>query len=183
MNFSKTPAREFLFFWYIIRCMNYLLITILTSALLLPGVIMALIPGLPGLLYMLTVALIFGAFDHFEHLTLGNLGVLALIMTLAMIADLSSGLIGARWGGASKKSLVYGFLGMLVGTVVIPIPVIGSFAGLFIGILAAEWYRTADIKKAEKAALGGFAGSLVGMAVNVTAAIAFIVSFVLFALN
>lgn len=163
--------------------MSHLLIIILTSVLLLPGVIMALIPGLPGLLYMLTVALIFGVFDHFEHLTLSNLGILALIMVLAMIADLSSGLIGARWGGASKKSLLYGFLGILVGTVAIPVPVVGSLAGLFIGILAAEWYRTADIKKAEKAALGGFAGSLIGMAVNVTAAITFVVVFLIFAFS
>ncbi|MBP6858361.1 MAG: DUF456 domain-containing protein [Candidatus Pacebacteria bacterium] len=163
--------------------MTYLIFTIVTAVLLLPGVLMALIPGLPGLLYMLTVALIFGAFDHFEHLTLGNLGILALVMTLAMLADLSSGLIGARWGGASTKSLLYGFLGLLVGTVVIPIPVVGSLAGLFLGILVAEWYRTADIKKAEKAAIGGFAGSLVGMAVNVTAAITFVVLFLIFALG
>lgn len=163
--------------------MTYLILTIVTAVLLLPGVVMALIPGLPGLLYMLTVALIFGVFDHFEHLTLANLGILALIMALAMIADLSSGLIGARWGGASTKSLLYGFLGLLIGTVAIPVPVVGSLAGLFIGILAAEWYRTADFKKAEKAAIGGFAGSLVGMAVNVTAAVAFVVSFIIFALN
>ncbi|MEN9913288.1 MAG: hypothetical protein RLY66_696 [Candidatus Parcubacteria bacterium] len=163
--------------------MTYLILVIISASLLLPGAIMALIPGLPGLLYMLTVALIFGIFDHFEHLTLGNLGILAILMAMSMIIEMSSGLIGARWGGASKKSLLYGFLGMLIGTVAIPVPIIGSLAGLFTGILVAEWYRTSDIKKAEKAALGGFAGSLIGMAVNVTAAITFVVLFVIFALN
>jgi len=163
--------------------MSYTILVIITAALLIPGIVMSLIPGLPGLLYMLTIALIFGVIDDFIHLTLTNLAVLALLMIVAMIIDLSSGLLGARWGGASIKSLWYGFLGLVVGTIAIPIPVVGSLAGLFLGILIAEWYRTRDMKKAQKAALGGFAGSLVGMAINVTAALAFIISFVVFALN
>lgn len=163
--------------------MNHLTITIISTVLLIPGMVMSLIPGLPGLLYMLTIALIYGILDHFTHLTLGNLGILATLMVISMIIELSSGLIGARWGGASRKSLLYGFVGMIVGTVAIPVPIVGSLAGLFIGILVAEWYRTADMKKAQKAATGGFIGSIVGMAVNVTAALAFIISFVIFALN
>jgi uncharacterized protein YqgC (DUF456 family) len=162
--------------------MDYsVLIFIVTIILLVPGIIMAIVPGLPGLLFMLLIATIYGLFDHFTHLTLGNLGILALITAVAMLVDLFSGIIGAKWGGAHWSSIWYGLLGLVVGSIVIPIPIIGSLAGLFLGVLGAEWYRTSSIKKANKAAMGSFAGSIVGMVSNGVAALTFVILFGIFA--
>jgi hypothetical protein len=63
---------------------------IFSIVLLIPGIVMALVPGLPGLLYMLVIALVFGFIDQFTHLTLGNLGILAAITAVAMLLDLFS---------------------------------------------------------------------------------------------
>jgi uncharacterized protein len=115
--------------------MSQFLPIIFAFILLIPGFFMTFIPGLPGLLYILTISLIYGIYDGFIHLTLGNLAVLATIVVISMIADLSSGLLGARWGGASKKSILWGILGMILGFVIIPIPFIGGMIGLFMGIL------------------------------------------------
>lgn len=142
---------------------------------------MAIVPGLPGLLYMLIVALIFGLIDHFTHMTLGNFGILALITAVAMLLDLFSGIIGAKWGGAHWTSIIYGLAGLIIGSLVIPIPIVGSLAGMFLGVLFSEWYWTANIKKANKAAVGSFAGSIVGMIGNGVAAIAFLTLFLIFA--
>lgn len=151
------------------------------ALLLIPGFIMALVPGLPGLLYMLVIATVFGFIDNFTHLTLGNLGILAIITTVAMLMDFFSGIVGAKWGGAHWSSIIYGMVGLVAGSILIPVPIVGSLAGLFLGVLFSEWYRTASIKKANKAAVGSFAGSLVGMAGNITAAVAFVTLFIIFA--
>lgn len=156
---------------------TYLIIAIV---LLIPGLVMAIVPGLPGLLYMLTIATVFGFVDGFTHLTLGNLGILAAITAVAMLLDLFSGIIGAKWGGARWSSVIYGMIGLIIGSLVIPVPIVGSLAGLFLGVLFAEWYHTANFKKANKAAIGSFAGSMVGMAGNAVAAVAFVTFFIIF---
>lgn len=158
-----------------------MLVFILAILLLVPGLIMAIVPGLPGLLYMLVIALVFGLIDQFTHMTLGNFGILALITAVAMLLDLFSGIIGAKWGGAHWTSIIYGLAGLIIGSVVIPVPIVGSLAGMFLGVLFSEWYRTANIKKAHKAAVGSFAGSLVGMVGNGVAAVAFLTLFIVFA--
>lgn len=161
--------------------MSYDILVVVFSLVLIPGLIMAIVPGLPGLLYMLVIALIFGFIDQFTHLTLGNFGILAAITAVAMLLDLFSGIIGAKWGGAHWTSIVYGLAGLIVGSLVIPVPIVGSLAGMFLGVLFSEWYRTANIKKANKAAVGSFAGSLVGMVGNSVAAVAFLTLFIVFA--
>lgn len=142
---------------------------------------MAIAPGLPGLLYMLVVAIIFVLFDHFTHLTVANLGILIIVTATGMFLDLFSGIVGAKWGGAHWSSLGYGLLGLIIGSLTIPVPIVGSLVGLFLGILGAEWYRTSSITKAHKAALGSFAGSIAGMIGNGIAAVAFLVLFIVFA--
>ncbi len=163
--------------------MSHTVITIVFALLLIPGLIMAIVPGLPGLLFMLMVTLVFGLIDHFTHLTLGNLGILAAVAAVGMLLDLFSGIAGAKWGGAHWSSLLYGLGGLIIGTIAIPVPIIGSVAGLFLGILFAELYKTSNMKKARRAALGGVAGSVVGMAGNVVAGVALLALFVVFAWN
>lgn len=161
--------------------MPYFLLVSLFTILMLPGIMMAVMPGLPGLLYMLFVAFVFGIFDHFVHITDVNLAFLALVVMIGMLIDIFSGLAGAKIGGAHWSSLVAGALGLLVGTFVIPIPILGSFVGFFFAILCAEWYRTHDMVRAHRAATGGLLGALAGTVGNVVAASVFIALFIIFA--
>ena len=161
--------------------MSHILILIITTLLLIPGLMLVVIPGIPGLLYMLAVTLIYGFIDHFTHLTLGNFGIIALIVGIAMAFETSAGIIGAKWGGAHWTSLFYGVLGLIIGTILIPIPLVGGIIGLFFGILGAEYCRTSDMKKAGKAAMWGMGGSLVSIVANEVAAVAVITLFTIFA--
>ena len=156
---------------------------IIAIVVLVPGMVMALVPALPGMLYMFIIALVYAFIDGFVHVTGTDIAILGGVTAVAMLIDLSSGIIGAKWGGAHWSSLIYGVLGLVMGGLFIPIPFIGSLVGLFIGILGAEWYRTAHIKKAGKAAFGSFAGSLVGMVSNGVFALAFLTLFIIFAWN
>ncbi len=163
--------------------MNYELIVILFTLLLLPGIIAAFIPGVPGLLYMLFVAAVFGFATTFSLLTVNNLLILGIIVIAAILFDIGAGIIGARYGGANMLSLLGGFFGLIVGTFIIPLPIFGSVLGFFLGIYITELSQHHKSKKAWKAAIGGVLGTLTGVAGNIVMAVVFIITFVIFALN
>ena len=160
-------------------------ITILISSalLLLPGIILSVIPNIPGLFYMLLIAICFGFYDHFVHLTSMDIVVLASLVIVAMAADMISGIAGAKWGGATWQSLIWGLVGLVLGSFLIPVPIVGSLIGMFLGILGSEWYRTKDLKKAHKAAVGSFAGTVAGTIIKGIAAVVFLILFIIFAIN
>jgi hypothetical protein len=143
-----------------------------------PGMFMTLIPMVPALPYMFLVAGAFGFLDGFERLTTQNLWVLAGILIVSILVDYFSGIIGAKYGGASRRGMLFGFLGLILGFMIFP--PFGGFIGLFTGILIAEFI----IKKSEigalRAATGSLIGTLSGIFINTLLAITFFVLFVIF---
>ncbi len=163
--------------------MNHEIILALFAFLLLPGVALSIFPGMPGLLYMFFVTVIYGFVDSFTHLTTNNLIALGIILVVSVVVDIVAGLIGAKHGGANKKSLLIGLAGMIVGTFIIPIPIIGSFIGFFLGIFIGEHIQKRSNKRAIKAATAGVVGAMAGSIINVIISIAFVVTFIFLALN
>jgi uncharacterized protein YqgC (DUF456 family) len=131
---------------------------------------------MPGLVYMLVVAILFGAVDKLEHLTLIEFIPLLMIVLASTLVDYLSGILGARWSGASKTAVVYGFIASIIG--ILLLPPFGGVVGLFFGVLVAELSRKRDQNEAIKAATGSVLGTLAGMGVNFLLAIAFILAFV-----
>lgn len=163
--------------------MSYAIILTISSLLLVPGILASLIPGIPNLLYMLLVTLVFGFYDNFVHITGSNIITLIIVAVVAMLIDFISGIIGAKWGGASWKSIIYGLAGLVVGSMFIPVPIFGSVIGMFLGVLFYEYYRTRSVRVANRAAVGSFLGFLAGTSVRVGASILFLILFVVFAAN
>ena len=162
--------------------MTNTVLVIVAIVLLLPGIAMAVLP-IPGLLYMFVIALIYGLMDHFLHLSGPEVGILATIAGITLLVDFFSGIIGAKWGGAHWSSIVWGLVGLIIGSAVIPIPIVGSVAGMFLGVLTSEFYRTRDARQAQKAATGSFFGWLFGTGFKVVAALVFLGLFIWFVLN
>ena len=160
--------------------MTHLVLVVIFGFLLLPGLVMAFIPMLPAFWYLLAVSAIFGIADGFTHLTLQNLGILAVVLLLSVVVDWSAGILGAKFGGAAWRSLLWGMTGGLIGFLLFP--PIGVFPGLFTGVFAGEIARRKDGAAALRAATGALIGSLAGVAVNTTFAVAFIILFLAFAL-
>jgi uncharacterized protein len=150
--------------------------------LLALGVPMAFVPMLPALSYMFVVALAFAFVTHFATISIeGILGLLGVTL-VSVVIDHTSGLLGAKYGGAHGKSLMWGMLGAIIGTFVFPI--FGSFIGLFLGVLVAELHykkRLTPDGAALKAASGAVMGSIAGVAVNIAIAVVFLASFALVA--
>jgi uncharacterized protein len=114
----------------------------------------------------------------FTTLSAGNILVLFFIMTVSLLVDLLSGIIGAKYGGAGRKSLVYGFVGMLLGTFIMP--PFGSLLGLFCGVVLSEILAFKDHHKAIRAATGAVLGVVFGIMVNFALAFIFIGTFASF---
>jgi uncharacterized protein len=150
----------------------------LSIVLLVPGVFMALVPMLPALSYMFVVALVFAIYNSFSTLEVKELLILLGITFVSIVVDHTSGLLGAKYGGAHTKSLLWGIVGSIIGTFIAP--AVGTFIGLFLGVLVAEFYYRKSGDKAIKAAGSALLGSLVGVVANVILAIAFIATFVIF---
>ena len=159
--------------------MAYAFMLIIATLLMIPGIIMAATP-FPGLFYMFVIALLAAMLDHFQHISAHDIGVLAIIAIVTLVIDALSGLIGSKIGGAHWSSVFWGLVGFLLGAFLIPIPLFGNVAGMFIGVLASELFRTRDIRRAKKAALGSFWGWATGTGFKLIASVVFIVLFVIF---
>lgn len=157
-----------------------IMILIIFIALLLPGLAGAFLP-FPGVAYMFTITLIFGLINHFQFLTWQNVIILAVILALSTLVDIFSGVIGAKYGGADKKSIYAGMLGMLAGTFLLP--PFGGLIGIFVAVLIWEMTVHPNHRKAIKAAGASLLGSVAGIVINLFISILFIVLFVIFALK
>lgn len=151
--------------------------TVVFLALLLPGFVFAVVPVLPSVPYMFIVSIVFNL--TVRHFDLREIIVLGVIAIFSVALDFFSGLLGARWGGASGRSLLIGTIGMAIGTIILPL--FGGLLGLFIGILVSEILYSST-KNALKAASSSVAGSLIGMAGNLVLCVIFVISFLVFAI-
>ena len=150
-------------------------IDIVFLILLFLGIFITAVPTLPGMAYMFFVVLIYGVVDKFETMQPEHLLIFGGFVLASMIIDYASGLIGAKFGGANKKSLLTGIIGLLVGLVVFP--PFGLFIGLFLGVCIGEIIQGKH-RNALKAASYAFLGTLTGMLLSVVLALAFFITFV-----
>jgi len=155
-----------------------IIIKIIFSLLILPGIFLVVIPVMPAISYMLLVTLVFGLVDHFRDLSVNNFLILVAIWAVSILVDHLSGILGAKYGGASKKGMIYGFIGLIIGIIVFP--PFGGFLGVFAGVLVAELLNNRSQGEAVTAAAGSLFGSILGVAVNTILAVIFFILFVAF---
>src|SRR3990172_4351405 len=155
-----------------------LVAAIITSIILAPMVFLVFIPALPVIPFMFILALLYGFIDKFTRLGINEFLILGSFVVVSIIVDYSAGILGAKYGGAGRDSLIFGFLGAVVGTFLIP--PFGGLIGLFAGVLLAELVSFRDHKKAFKAASYSVIGSLTGILINFILAITFYILFLVF---
>jgi len=99
------------------------------------GAALALI-GLPGT-WLTLLAGVLVQFFRPETFSWWTLGVGGLLVIGAEIAEFSAGAIGAKKAGGSKRAIwmavAGGLVGGILGTFLIPIPIVGTIAGAAIG--------------------------------------------------
>ncbi len=142
----------------------------------LAGVIIPLLPG--SLLIWLTVVVYavaerlngFAAIDGFTF------ALITLIAVVTGTSDLWLPLLGARATGSAPRSLIFGVLGGIIGTFIVPL--LGSIIGYVAGILISEYQRYGDWNKALRAGWGGLAGWGIATAIQLGGGILILIIFV-----
>lgn len=160
--------------------MSDIIILVMAALLIAPGILMAFIPMLPALSYMFVIALVYAIYGGFTIVTGTEIAVLLAIVVVSIVIDHSAGILGAKYGGAHTKSLLWGMLCAVIGTFILPS--FGTFIGLFVGVLGAELYYKKSHDQALKAAGSALLGTAVGVIVNVALAATFTGLFLYFAL-
>ncbi|MDT8306428.1 MAG: DUF456 domain-containing protein [Anaerolineae bacterium] len=164
--------------------MNLLLQTIsfaLAIVFILVGMVGIVLPILPGtLLIWLTVlffyiaerALGYAAIDPF------SLGAITAIALVAGTSELWLPLLGARRSGSSRRAMVAGLIGAVVGTFLLPIPLVGTIVGYALGVLMGEYQKHGQWDRAVRASAGGLAGWGVATALQLGAGLLILILFV-----
>ena len=151
-------------------------------ALMVVGVIGAVIPGLPGTSLIVIAIVIWGAVHGFASLAL-PLAVSIGVLLLSIGIDLLATYWGAKQAGASQWGQIGAVVGFFVGVLgLLPaLPVGGPFLGLLLGPLlgaiVGEYLYRKDLKLAVRAGVGIVVGSLVGNLIQMMLAIGVVIVF------
>jgi len=128
----------------------------LAIVFILIGIIGAFVPVLPGSLLVWFTILIYAIVEGWDAITPLVFIIITVIAAITGSANIWLSLLGAKTGGASGQSLVFGIIGSLIGLVVFSL--IGSIIGYALGIILGEYRKHKDWNLALKASFGGLAG-------------------------
>lgn len=158
------------------------LLLIVATVLMLITVALSLIPIMPGPLLTWVVALAYGLLSGWERFTPAAAWFSTAIMLIAMTNDFWLPLFGVKGGGMSGQAALGSFVGGVIGTFAIPIPLIGSLIGAVAGAALVEFWRqrtTASAVQAGKVSLQLFVvGNLIKIGACVAIFIVYAVSLV-----
>lgn len=115
------------------------------------GIVASFIPVVPGTVLVWAIATIFAVLDGFAHITVPAVVVMTLIMIASITHDVWLPLIGIKSSGLSCLGAVGLTVGGLLGTFIIPVPLVGSLLGAVAGALLVEFFRLRHLRSAIKA--------------------------------
>lgn len=126
------------------------LVTIAVIAMI-AVMIISIVPFVPGPLLMWGVALAYGLLNSFENLHILAFALITILMILGSTTGFWMPVLGMRAQGGSMWGTMGTIIGALVGTFLIPIPIIGTMIGAVLGALAFEFFHIGDARQAIKA--------------------------------
>jgi len=129
---------------------------------LLLGVVGVMVPIVPGIFLMWLTITFFGLASGFEPVTVPWYVVITFWCLVTGTADIWLTLLGSKSLGASKRSILYGIVGALIGILLGQLLIVGQIPGALLGygagVLYGEYRKHGNWRQAFKASLGGLAG-------------------------
>jgi uncharacterized protein YqgC (DUF456 family) len=141
-----------------------LLLWVLAIALVIIGMIGALIPILPGTVLVFGGLVLAAWADGFTRVGLPTLIVLALITVLVYVIDFVAGIYGVEKSGASRRAVFGAALGTVVG-MFFGLP--GLLLGPFLGAVLGEYTVRRHLEGAGRAGAGAWLGLVLGTAAKI----------------
>jgi uncharacterized protein YqgC (DUF456 family) len=140
----------------------------LLIAMMLVGVIGAVVPAIPGSSLILIAIIIWGIVSSSFAAIKIPLIVTAIVLLLSVGVDFLAGYLGAKQAGASKWGQIGAFVGLFLGffgllpTLPFGGPLLGMLLGPLLGAIIGEYIYQRKLGPAVKAGIGITVGTLVG---------------------
>ncbi|MDL1901908.1 DUF456 domain-containing protein [Anaerolineae bacterium CFX9] len=148
--------------------------------LMIIATVLAISPILPGALLVWGVAIITAVITGFERITPLASILITAVMLVGITSDFWLPILGVKTSGLTCLSAIGSFVGGLIGTFVIPIPIAGTLIGSILGALAAELIAFRGVHRAYRAGKTAVklwvAGTVVELATCVAMLIIYLVS-------
>ncbi|AKG22889.1 DUF456 domain-containing protein [Calothrix sp. 336/3] len=160
------------------------IIYFLLLALMVVGIIGAVIPAIPGTSLILASIIIWGLLKGSFAAISTPLIVTSVVLLLSIGVDFLAGYLGAKKAGASKWGQIGAFVGFIVGFLgllpALPVggPLLGMLLGPLLGAIIGEYLYCRNWQVAIKAGIGIVVGTVVGNLIQGLLAIAAVVVFI-----
>ena len=142
---------------------------LLAGITVLAGLAGTILPAVPGVPIVFAGLLLAAWIERFEVVGWGTISILAVLAVIAWLIDFIAGILGARYLGASSRSLWGAAIGALVG-MFFGLP--GILLGPFIGAVAGELSGGSDLLQSGRSGIGAWLGMVFATAAKL--AIAFL---------
>jgi uncharacterized protein YqgC (DUF456 family) len=145
-----------------------IVLSVIAGALIVVGLIGAVLPALPGIPLIFGGIWLFAWLDQYRHLGLWWLVGIAVIGAVGMVIDLLSGALGAKRVAASRQAIAGALLGTLIG-LFFGLP--GLLFGPFLGAVAGELSTGNSVLRSAHVGVGTWIGLLFGTLVKLVASL------------
>jgi uncharacterized protein YqgC (DUF456 family) len=149
-----------------------------TIILMILGTVIALIPVMPGSLVVWLIAIAAAFIDGFTRITPTAMIIITLVMLISQLSDLWLPLLGVQTGGLSCAASLGSFVGGMIGTFVIPVPLLGTLIGCVVGALVVEYLQRRQLSPAMKAGEQAAKLFAIGYAIRLISSVMIVIVYV-----
>ncbi len=141
-------------------------LSILAGVLMVIGIFISFVPFVPGTILLWVVAVVYAALTNFAVVTPLGMLIITVLAIIGATKDFWTPFLGMKTHGASCSSIFGTIIGGLIGTFVIPIPIVGTLIGAILGAMALEAMRLGDLRRAMQAGSLAFEAFVYGIIVE-----------------
>ena len=146
-----------------------ILLYIIAAALILAGLVGAVVPALPGIPLIFAGIWLIARMDQYRHLGLWWLVGIASVGAVGLTVDLVAAALGTKRVGASRRAVWGALLGTLVGLFFgLPGLLLGPFFGAVLGELAAGSGVRRSTQVGASASIGMIVGAVIKLVASLT---------------
>ena len=134
--------------------------------LMIVSLVVSLIPFIPGPALLWGIGLVFAILNDFERVTIPAVVIMTILMVIGSTNEIWLRYLGMRSRGGSCWGTIGSIIGGILGTGLIPIPILGTLIGAIVGALLVEFMRIGEIQQAVDAGRSVLEMYVVGIVVE-----------------
>ncbi len=150
------------------------LVYIISFALVITGLLGAVIPALPGIPIIFAGLWLLCGVDQYRHVGVGWLLGIAAIGAIGLALELLAAALGAKRVGASRQAVWGALAGSVIG-LFFGLP--GLLLGPFVGALVGEWSAGKGVVRSTQVGIGAWVGLIFGTLMKLVTSVVMVAVF------